>query len=126
MITFDLGLLERRQIPLRTFDAGERIFLEQDVGETMYIVRSGAVDVISFGNVLERVGPGGIFGEMALIDSAPRSAAALANEPTEVGVIDKSMFLRLVAEEPEFALQIMRVMAERVRGKAGAGSACSG
>ena len=45
----------------------------------MYVVRSGAVDVITFGKVLERIGPGGMFGEMALIDDAPRAAAALAS-----------------------------------------------
>jgi len=83
----------------------------------MYVVRSGAVDVITFGKILERVGPGGVFGEMALIDDAPRAAAALASVPTEVAVIDKPTFLKLIAEEPEFALQIMKLMAERVRGK---------
>ena len=85
----------------------------------MYVVRSGAVDVITFGKVLERIGPGGVFGEMALIDDAPRAAAALASVATEVAVIDKPTFLTLIAEEPEFALQIMKLMAERVRRKPG-------
>ena len=114
---FDFSMFTRRGIPLRRFDAGERIFLEQDTGTAMYVVRSGAVDVITFGKILERVGPGGVFGEMALIDDAPRAAAALASVPTEVAVIDKPTFLTLIAEEPEFALQIMKLMAERVRGK---------
>ena len=114
---FDISMLTRRGIPLGRFDAGERIFLEHESGTAMYVVRSGAVDVITFGNVLERVGPGGIFVEMALIEDAPRAAAALASEPTEVLVIDKPMFLTLIAEEPEFALQIMKLMAERVRRK---------
>jgi CRP-like cAMP-binding protein len=114
---FDFSMLTRRGIPTRRFDAGERIFLEQDTGTAMYVVRSGAVDVITFGKILERVGPGGIFGELALIDDAPRAAAALASVPTEVAVIDKPTFLTLITEEPEFALQIMKLMAERVRGK---------
>lgn len=114
---FDFSMLTRRGIPLRTFAAGERIFLEEDAGNAMYVVRSGAVDVISFGKVLEHVGPGGVFGEMALIDDSPRAAAALASQPTEVAVIDKTAFLALIAEEPEFALQIMKLMAERVRRK---------
>ena len=114
---FDLEIFIRRGIPLRAFGAGERIFLEADAGDAMYVVRSGAVDVISFGNVLDRIGAGGVFGEMALIDDAPRAAAALASEPTEVVVIDKPTFLALIAEEPEFALQIMKLMAERVRRK---------
>jgi CRP-like cAMP-binding protein len=114
---FDFSILTRRGIPLRRFDAGERIFLEQERGMAMYVVRSGAVDVITFGKILERVGPGGVFGEMALIDDAPRAAAVLASVPTEVAVIDKPTFLKLIAEEPEFALQIMKLMAERVRAK---------
>jgi CRP-like cAMP-binding protein len=112
-------MLARRGIPLRRYDAGERIFLESDIGTSMFVVRSGAVDVITFGTVLERVGPGGMFGEMALMNDAPRAAAALASEPTEVVVIDKPTFFALIAEEPEFALQIMQVMAERVRRNAG-------
>jgi CRP-like cAMP-binding protein len=114
-------MLTRRGIPLRRFAAGERIFLEDDLGDAMYVVRSGAVDVISFGKVLDRVGPGGIFGEMALIDDAPRAAAALASQPTEVAVIDKPTFLAMITEEPEFAIQIMKLMAERVRRKPGEG-----
>ena len=120
---FDLSMLTRRGIPVRRFEAGERIFLEQDAGHAMYVVSTGAVDIISFGTVLERVGPGGVFGEMALIDDAPRAAAALASRPTEVAVIDKPTFLTLIAEEPEFALQVMKLMAERVRRKPGAPSA---
>lgn len=116
---FDFSILTRRGIPTRRFEAGERIFLESDAGHAMYVVSSGGVDIISFGRVLERVGPGGVFGEMALIDDAPRAAAALASQPTEVAVIDKPTFLTLIAEEPEFALQVMKLMAERVRRKAG-------
>lgn len=112
---FDFNMLSRRGVPLRRVDPGERIFLEQDKGSAMYIVRSGAVDVITFGKVQERIGPGGVFGEMALIDGGPRAAAALACEPSELAVIDKATFLTLINEEPEFALRVMRLMAERVR-----------
>jgi len=112
---FDFSMLSRRGVPLRRVDPGERIFLEKDMGSAMYVVRSGAVDVITFGKVLERIGPGGVFGEMALIDDGPRAAAALACEPSELAVIDKATFLTLINEEPEFALRVMRLMAERVR-----------
>jgi len=112
---FDLGCLDRRNVPVRRFDPGERIFLEDDVGDCMYVVRSGRVDVITFGTVLESVGPGGFFGEMALIDGGARSAAALAAESTEAAVIDKETFQALVSEEPAFALAIMRLLAERIR-----------
>lgn len=108
-------MLLRRGIPLKRYDAGERIFLEDDTGDAMYVVRSGAVDIITFGRVLERIEAGGIFGEIALINDAPRAAAALASQPTEVVVIDKRTFLSLTAEEPDFALAVMQIMADRVR-----------
>ena len=112
---FDHACLTRRNVPVRRFDAGERIFLEDDAADCMYLVRSGTVDVITFGNVLESVGPGGIFGEMALIDGGPRSAAALAAEATEVALIDKETFHALLREEPAFALAIMRLLTKRIR-----------
>ena len=112
---FDHACLTRRNVPVRRFDAGERIFLEDDAADCMYLVRSGTVDVITFGTVLESVGPGGIFGEMALIDGGPRSAAALAAEATEVALIDKETFHALLREEPAFALEVMRVLAQRIR-----------
>ena len=56
-------------------------------------MHTGRVDVITFGNVLESVGPNGIFGEMVMIDDGPRSAAALTSEPAELAIVDKSMFL---------------------------------
>ncbi len=111
----DVAMLERRGIPVKRFEAGERIFLERDAGDAMYVVRSGAVDVISFGQVLEQVNVGGVFGEIAIINDAPRKAAALASQTTEVAVIDKPTFLALIADEPDFALAVMEVMAERVR-----------
>ncbi len=112
---FDFSCLTRRGVPIQHFDAGEKIFLEDDSGGCMYVVCSGKVDVITFGSVLETVGPGGMFGEMALIDDGPRSAAALASEATEAAAIDKAMFVQLVREEPEFALRVMRLLTERIR-----------
>ncbi len=112
---FDCSMLIRRGIPLKRFDAGERIFLEHDVGDAMYVVRSGAVDIITFGRVLEHVQAGCIFGELALMNDAPRTAAALASQPTEVLVIDKPAFLALTADEPEFTLAVMEIMSRRMR-----------
>lgn len=112
---FDLNWLTKFDVPLRHFDAGERIFLEDDAADCLYVVLTGKVDVITFGNVLETVGPGGIFGEMALIDGDRRSAAALTSDATEAAVVDKATFHALVREEPEFALLVMRVLTERIR-----------
>lgn len=113
--SFDFSILERLGAPFRHFAAGEKIFLEEEVGSAMYMVRSGRVDVITYGIVLENVRAGGIFGEMALIDDAPRSAAAIAAEPTEVVAIDKPTFLAVVRADPQFALKVMGLLATRLR-----------
>lgn len=112
---FDFSILDRIGAPYRHFEAGEKIFLEEDPGDAMYMVRSGRVDVITYGIVLENVQAGGIFGEMALIDDGPRSAAAMAAEPTEVVAIDKPAFLAVVRDDPEFALRVMSLLATRLR-----------
>lgn len=112
---FDFSILDRIGAPYRHFEAGEKIFLEEDPGDTMYMVRSGRVDVITYGIVLENVQAGGIFGEMALIDDGPRSAAAMAAEPTEVVAIDKPAFLAVVRDDPQFALHVMSLLATRLR-----------
>ncbi|MFA5955195.1 Crp/Fnr family transcriptional regulator [Hyphomicrobium sp.] len=113
--SFDFSILERIGAPFRHFDAGEKIFLEEDAANAMYMVRSGRVDVITYGTVLENVRSGGIFGEMALIDDEPRSAAAIASEPTEVVAIDKPTFLAVVRDDPQFALMVMSLLAIRLR-----------
>lgn len=112
---FDFSMLDQIGAPYRYFDAGEKIFLEDDAADTMYMVRSGRVDVITYGMVLENVRPGGIFGEMALIDNGRRSAAAMAAEPTEVVAIDKRAFLAIIRNDPQFALRVMSLLANRLR-----------
>jgi len=112
---FDFEFFERFRIPLKRFAAGERIFLEDDPGDVMYLVVEGKVSIVTYGTVLENVGMHGIFGELALIDSAPRSAAALAAEPSEVALIDRDTFLELVRQKPTFSLYVMRQLATRIR-----------
>jgi CRP/FNR family transcriptional regulator, cyclic AMP receptor protein len=112
---FNFSTLDRIGAPRRHFEAGEKIFHEEDVGDAMYMVRSGRVDVVTYGTVLENVRAGGLFGEMALIDDGPRSAAAIASEPTEVVVVDKPTFLAVVRDDPQFALKVMSLLATRLR-----------
>jgi CRP-like cAMP-binding protein len=112
---FDFDFLERFRIPLRRYGPGEKIFLEEDPGDLMYLVIEGKVNIITYGTILENVGMHGIFGELALIDNAPRSAAAVAAEPTEVALIDRNTFLDLVRENPAFSLYVMRLLAARIR-----------
>lgn len=112
---FDFDFLERFRIPLKRFGAGEKIFLEEDPGDYMYLVIEGKVSIVTYGTVLENVGLHGIFGELALIDNSPRSAAAIAAEPSEVALINRDTFLELVRHNPAFSLYVMRQLAARIR-----------
>ena len=98
-----------------SFEAGQIIFKEGDPGETMYAVTDGRVDIIVAGHVVETVEEGGIIGEMALIDSGPRSATAVAAGAAKLVTVDRNQFTFLVQEHPTFALQVMKIMAERLR-----------
>jgi CRP/FNR family transcriptional regulator, cyclic AMP receptor protein len=112
---FNFAILDERGTATQSFAAGEKIFMQDEAADRMYVVRSGKVQIITFGTVLENVGPGGVFGEMAMVDGAPRSAAALAAEPTDVMAVDRETFLFLIQKDPEFALRIMQVLANRIR-----------
>jgi CRP/FNR family transcriptional regulator, cyclic AMP receptor protein len=112
---FDFDLLVQGGFPLKSYAPDEKIFVQEDDGDCMYVVRSGSVGIMTSGAVLETVGPNGTFGEMALMDSGPRSATAVAREPTEVAIIDEKAFLYLVQQNPAFALDLMRKLARRLR-----------
>ena len=112
---FDFDFLERFKIPLKRYAAGETIFMEGDPGDLMYLIVEGKVNIVTYGTVLENVSLHGIFGELALIDNSPRSAAALASEPTEVALISRDTFLDLVRHNPAFSLYVMRQLATRIR-----------
>jgi len=81
----------------------------------MYVVVEGAIDVRIGETVLETVEPGGMIGEMALIEHLPRSATAIAREDSKVSAVDRKRFLFLVQNHPFFALQVMEVLANRLR-----------
>jgi len=95
--------------------AGTVICQEGDPGDTMYIVQSGEVEIQAGGRVVEIVGPEGIFGEMALIDQAPRSAAVVARTDCVLAPITQKQFLFMVEETPFFAIRVMQAMSARLR-----------
>src|SRR5258708_11293062 len=99
----------------RICEAGEAIFREYDMGSEMYVVLEGEVEISIGPSVVETLGPGEPFGEMALIDQAPRTATAIAKTPCKLAVIPEKRFLFMVQTTPFFALQIMKVMADRLR-----------
>jgi CRP-like cAMP-binding protein len=109
-----VGLLQRAG-EAGTFRASDVVFAEGEPGDCMYVVKSGTVSLRQGGAELEEVGPGALFGEMALIDLGPRSASAVAVTDCELVSIEKRRFWFLVQETPYFAETVMRVMAERLR-----------
>jgi CRP-like cAMP-binding protein len=112
MVTLDLF---RNTNDARPYCAGAAIFRTGDKGDNMYVVVEGNVRIASNGKELELLGPGGVFGEIALIDDGPRSADAIAVTDCRVVPIDEAWFNFLVQQTPFFSLQIMRVMADRLR-----------
>jgi CRP-like cAMP-binding protein len=67
------------------------------------------------GRIIATFGPDDVFGEMALIDKAPRMATAMAITDNVLATIDEHIFLFLVHETPRFALSVMSVMSDRLR-----------
>jgi CRP/FNR family cyclic AMP-dependent transcriptional regulator len=99
----------------RTFKAGETIFSEGDPGEEMFVVRKGTVSLKINGQLIVTAEEDETFGEMALIDGRTRSATAEAVTDCEVVPIDSRRFLFLVHQTPNFALIMLRVLANRLR-----------
>ena len=99
----------------REFAKGSVIFDEGDVGDVLYAVLDGEVELTLQGGTVNQVGEDEIFGEMALVDNAPRSATALATTDVKLAIVDKQRFEYLVQQTPNFATQVMSVMAERLR-----------
>ena len=81
----------------------------------MYIIKQGEVELYFRKQLFATLGPEGIFGEMALLDDELRSLTAVAKTECHLVPIDKKHFSFLVQQKPSFALQIMQVMADRLR-----------
>ncbi len=107
--------LTRYKDELIPFKAGECIFQKNDLGDYMYLVTKGEVEILIHDKVVEIVSPGGVIGEMALLDMGPRSATATAKTDCLLLAIDRERFRAQVQKSPNFSLQVMRAMAERLR-----------
>jgi CRP/FNR family cyclic AMP-dependent transcriptional regulator len=111
----DFGILAGAGAPVREFKAGEVIFKEGDAAAEFYVIQSGKVDIRLDNRLLGTVGDRNIFGEMALIDAAPRSATAVAATDVQVVAVGEKQFLFMVSQTPHFALNVMRTLARRLR-----------
>ena len=114
-LEIDFGLLAGDGIETRSAKAGEIIFSEGDEANQLFVIKSGEVSIRSGNRTLAELSSNTIFGEMALIDDAPRSATAVAKTDVELVPISEEQFLFLVSQTPYFALKVMRVLARRLR-----------
>ena len=112
MLFFDLFRNDPNLVKIK---AGERLFREGDAGDAMYVLINGEAEVTAGGMSIEVAKAGDILGELALIDGSPRSATVTARTDCELAVIDKKRFHFLVDESPRFAIDVMRVMARRLK-----------
>ena len=111
----DFRILAGAGAPAREFKAGEVIFKQGDAAQELFIIQSGEVEIRLGNRLLETLTQYGIFGEMALIDAAPRSATAVAATDVKVVPVGEKQFLFLISNTPHFALNMMRAMARRLR-----------
>lgn len=111
----DFGILAGAGAPVREFKAGDTIFKEGDSGAEFYVIKSGKVDIQLGNRLLGTLGDHDIFGEMALIDTAPRSATAVAKTDVTLVPVGEKQFLFMVSRTPYFALNVMRTLARRLR-----------
>jgi len=101
--------------PVREFKAGDVIFNQGDAAEELFIIQSGEVEIRLGNRVLEKLSNYNFFGEMALIDSTPRSATAVAITDVKLVPVGEKQFLFLVSNTPYFALNVIRILARRLR-----------
>jgi CRP/FNR family transcriptional regulator, cyclic AMP receptor protein len=97
------------------FDRRKPIVQEGQAGTRMYIVLEGTVAVFIGGKVVERLGPGGVFGELALVEQSPRLASVSAETDCSLQPVNRAAFHQLVESSPEFAASLLTRLAERLR-----------
>ena len=103
----------------RTYEDGAVIIREGDVGDCLYVVQEGTVEILSERDGrairLGLAGPGELIGEMAVFDRQVRSATVRAHGRARVMTIDKKNFLRRINEDPSLAFRIVQTMSHRIR-----------
>jgi CRP-like cAMP-binding protein len=98
-----------------SYENGDTILREGQVGVLMYVVLKGKVSIRAGGTPLETVGPGNIFGEMALVDRSPRLASAIAESNVKLLAINRTAFLNLVKHSRRFAASLLAAVSARAR-----------
>lgn len=109
-----------RSLRPRKLQAKQSLFLKGDKGDSAYIVLTGQINIIAQSVtgrevVLNTIASGEYFGELALLDGAPRAASAVASLDTHLAVITRVDFRSLLMQSPEFSITVLRNLAQRFR-----------
>jgi CRP-like cAMP-binding protein len=104
----------------RRYRRGETIFVTGDPGTSLCVVNTGRIKLALSSHegrevILDVLGPGEVFGELALLDGEPRSADAVSIEATELLLLHREAFLRFLRERPEVAINLLGVLSRRLR-----------
>ena len=109
------SILTGNDIETRRVRAGAVIFREGERADELFVIKSGYVRIQIGNRTMADLTTDNIFGEMALIDSEPRSATAVAITDVELVPVSEKQFLFHVSQAPYFALKVMRTLAQRLR-----------
>ena len=101
--------------PPVSFLRNQVVLQEGQVGTRMYAVLEGHVTVSIGGKVVDRVGPGGVLGEIALLDQSPRVASAVAEDHATLQPINRNVFVALVQLQPELGVALLTALSRRLR-----------
>ncbi len=101
--------------PPIAYGQGKVILAAGAVGASMYVVMDGHVAISIGERVVERVGPGGIFGEMALVDRSARAATAVAETNCSLITVGRNEFISLVRAKPAFGALLLKSLAQRMQ-----------
>ena len=110
----DLKIIARHAETMR-LEPGRTIVREGDDGDALFVLISGAAVVERDGKQVATLGPGDYFGELALLDPAPRAATVTATDDVELAVLGIRMFRVLLRELPPLGAKLLGDLAERVR-----------
>jgi CRP/FNR family cyclic AMP-dependent transcriptional regulator len=110
----DLQLVARRAEDVHVA-AGKVLVNEGETGHEFFVIIEGSARVTRHGKRVATLGPGTAFGELALLDKAPRNATVIAETPMELVVLGQREFAGIIDEVPGFARKLLAGMANRLR-----------
>ena len=115
----DLNKIAERMV-LRVFTKGQMILLEDDLGQTFFVIGGGSVKITRLSDdgrevILAMLGESDFFGEMSLLDGAGRSANVVALEASEVLTLARNDFLEILQDYPKISISLLEELTQRIR-----------